>query len=531
MLPGRTQDNTTPVSHSANAIPTAIRPPRRRIDRRVAATPPGSNGRGSRVEDALVPTSQLYVEDTVRNVHRFSLSMRWLLCALALWLCIWVGEWLPRAAQLRTVAIVMLCGAVLLYRWHLAPFSSALVALCVLGFSSGAHAWHQQLHIVEGECRGVATVRADPTSRGYGVATVLEFQKKRYKVMAYGSSGRHLVQRLVGESVLVVGECSVNEGTYSRFDRINHVVGRMNVSSVSEMFSEGSMFVRAANRMRRSLVRGVESMPLGQRSLFTGLVIGDDRDQSPEMVQRFRASGLSHLCAVSGQNVAYLLIVASPLLKRRSKWVRWWFTILLLVWFVVLTRAEPSVLRASFMAAMVASNAALKSPANARVVLSRAVVMLLLIDPMLAWSVGFALSVGATAGLAWVSAGIGRLVGSRGVLAATLAAQLGTAPISLIVFGFVPVISLIANPLAIPVAGLVMTIGLPVALLASAVPALVPLVSWLMMIPVAWVDGVSHVAAYVSPRGWWNGLLWTLVILGILVRFRRNARRHTAVAG
>ena len=438
---------------------------------------------------------------------------------------------MARAALLRPSAVVLLVFVLLLYRSAFVSVGAVVVALCVLGFSSGAHAWHQQLRVVEGECSGVATVRVDPTFRSYGTATVLEFQHKRYKVLAYGSAGRHLAQRLVGESVRVVGECSVNEGAYSRFDRINHVVGRMNVSAVSETFSEGSMFVRAANRMRRSLVRGVETMPTGQRALFTGLVIGDDRDQSPEMLQRFRNSGLSHLCAVSGQNVAYLLIVVSPLLKRRSRWMKWCITMLLLVWFVVLTRAEPSVLRAAFMAAMVASNALLKSPANARVVLSRAVVALLLIDPMLAWSVGFALSVGATAGLAWVSSGIGRMVGSRGVLAATLAAQLGTAPVSLLVFGFVPVISLVANPFAIPVAGFVMTIGLPVALLASAVPVLVPVVSWLLVLPVAWVDAVSHVASRLSPRGWWNGLLWALVTLGIVLRARRNAQRHTAVAG
>jgi competence protein ComEC len=112
-----------------------------------------------------------------------------------------------------------------------------------------------------------------------------------------------------------------------------------------------------------------------------------------------------------------------------------------------------------------------------------------------------------------------------------LAAQLGIAPVSLLVFGFVPVISLVANPLAIPVAGFVMTVGLPVALLASAVPVLVPAVSWLLLLPVAWVDGVSQVASHLSPRGWWNGFLWALVILGIVLRARRNARRHTAVAG
>jgi competence protein ComEC len=159
------------------------------------------------------------------------------------------------------------------------------------------------------------------------------------------------------------------------------------------------------------------------------------------------------------------------------------------------------------------------------------VIVLLLIDPMLAWSVGFALSVGATAGLAWASAGIGRMMGSRGVLAATLAAQLGTAPISLLVFGFVPVISLLANPLAIPVAGFVMTIGLPIALLAAAVPVLVPAVSWLLTIPVAWVDGVSRIASFLSPQGWWNGGIWLIVVVLLMYRVKKNAQRHTAVAG
>lgn len=501
------------------------------MERRVAATPPGSSGRESRVEDSLMPTSQLYVDGNSQNVHRMSPSVRWLFFAVVLWAGIWMGEWFPRCASMRWWAMSLLLICALLLRAEMMTVSAVLALLFIGGLASGASAWHQPLRVIEGECRGVATVRVDPTFRSNGTATVLELRHKRYKVLAYGSAGRHLARRLVGESVRVVGECSLNDGAFSRFDRINHVVGRMNLSSVSETFSEGSMFVRAANRMRRSLVNGVESMPFGQRALFTGLVIGDDRDQSPEMVQRFRSSGLSHLCAVSGQNVAYLLIVASPLLKRRSKWMKWSLTMLLLTWFVVLTRAEPSVLRAAFMAAMVASNALLKSPVNARVVLSRAVLVLLLIDPMLAWSVGFALSVGATAGLAWASAGIGRVVGKRGVLAATLAAQLGTAPVSLIVFGFVPVISLLANPLAIPVAGFVMTVGLPLALLASAVPVLVPLVSWVLAIPVAWVDGVSRAASFLSPHGWWNGALWALTGLMLLRRAMRNAQRHTAVAG
>lgn len=531
MTPGRIQESTMPPSHIEAATPMAMSPPRRRTARRVAATPPGSSGRDSLVDVDLLPTSQLYVDSAVPRVHRVGSSMNWLFLAVVVWAGTWVGEWWPRLSNGRVIAVIFLSVGCILFRYSLLPLFVIVLMLFAVGLTNGSAAWHKSSDVGEGTCAGIATVRVDPSFHSYGTASVLELDQKRYKVLAYGAPGRALAQRLVGESVRIEGECTRNEGQFARFDHINHVVGRLTVASVSESYSEGSVFVRTANRMRRALVRGVERMPSEHRALFTGLVIGDDRDQSPAMVQRFRDSGLSHLCAVSGQNVAYLLIVASPLLKRRSNWVKWCLTMLLLVWFVALTRGEPSVLRAAFMAGMVASNTLLKSPANARIVLSRAVIVLLLIDPMLAWSVGFALSVGATAGLAWASAGIGRMMGSRGVLAATLAAQLGTAPISLLVFGFVPVISLLANPLAIPVAGIVMTIGLPIALLASAIPVLVPAVSWLLTIPVAWVDGVSRITSFLSPQGWWNGGFWLIVAILLVYRMRKNAQGHTAVAG
>jgi competence protein ComEC len=244
----------------------------------------------------------------------------------------------------------------------------------------------------------------------------------------------------------------------------------MNISEVSEKYGEGSAMMRAANRMRRSLVDGVQSMPHDLRALFTGLVIGDDREQSREMINDFRASGLSHVCAVSGQNVAYLLAMLAPFLSRLGRGARWWVTLFVIAWFVVLTRGEPSVLRAAVMAGLVATNAAIGSSMNARSILACTVMVLLVVDPMLAWSVGFALSVGATAGLAWVSAWLGKVVGGRGVVAATLAAQVGTTPIQMLVFGYVPVVSLIANPLAVGVSGAVMMFGLPLALMSSLVP-------------------------------------------------------------
>ncbi|MSZ55182.1 MAG: hypothetical protein F2595_02825, partial [Actinobacteria bacterium] len=365
----------------------------------------------------------------------------------------------------------------------------------------------------------------------HGVGTVLQLHGMRYRVVAYGASGAHLAQRLAGEHVRVVGTCRETAGPYSRYDRITHVVGRMSLTSVSEEFSEGSMAIRAANRMRRTLVGGVSSMSHDMRALFLGLVIGDDREQPRSMISDFRSSGLSHLCAVSGQNVAYLLAAMSPLLQRLRRTPKLIAIVAVIGWFVVLTRAEPSVLRAAVMAGLVALSGAFGWGMNARTVLACTVIALLMIDPMLAWSVGFGLSVGATAGLAWLSASLGKLVGGRGVVAATLAAQLGTMPVSLVVFGYVPVVSLIANPLALTVAGAVMMIGLPCALLGGAFSAVEPLVSACMTIPVMWVAGVARVASHISPHGTVNIALWFCVGAWVWRQRRNMARRHTDVAG
>jgi competence protein ComEC len=283
--------------------------------------------------------------------------------------------------------------------------------------------------------------------------------------------------------------------------------------------------------MRRSLVDGVRSMSHDTRALFTGLVIGDDREQSKAMINDFRASGLSHVCAVSGQNVAYLLAMLAPFLSRLGRGSRWWVTLCVIAWFAVLTRGEPSVLRAAVMAGLVATNAALGSSMNARSILACTVMALLMIDPMLAWSVGFALSVGATAGLAWVSAGLSKVVGGRGVLAATLAAQAGTTPIQMLVFGSVPVVSVIANPLAVGVSGAVMMFGLPLALFASMVPSLEPALSFIMSIPVAWVAWVARSCASVAPTGALNAVLWVCVPVVIWWVHKRRAQRHRGVAG
>jgi competence protein ComEC len=257
-------------------------------------------------------------------------------------------------------------------------------------------------------------------------------------------------------------------------------------------------------------------MPDPYGPLFRGLVIGDDRDQPMAMIDRFRASGLSHLTAVSGQNVSYLLAACGPLLVRMGPRPRWVVTVGLIAWFVTLTRFEPSILRAGAMALLSATAFTTGRERSPVRVLAVAVLGLVVIDPLLVWSVGFWLSVGATAGVCAIGPRLARRFRRLGAVAVplgvTLGAQLGVVVPSVLVFGRLPLVSVPANLLAVPVAGAVMLYGMPAALIAGLVPMTAPVVMFPAFLGTKWVDTVAVLGARLEPDPPWVWVGWALLV-------------------
>ncbi len=272
------------------------------------------------------------------------------------------------------------------------------------------------------------------------------------------------------------------------------------------------------------------------RALFLGLVIGDDRAEPADLVDDFRAAGLSHLTAVSGQNVALVLVAAGPLLRRLRPAPRWIATSGLVGWFALLTRFEPSILRASAMA-LLAATAFWRGWKVAPIrLLALSVCALELIDPLLVWSVGWWLSVSATAALALFARPLAvRLPGPRWVrdpLAVTIAAQLGVAPLSLLVFGRMSLLALPANLLAVPVAGFVMAWGIPAGLVAGAFrswPAVTAVVNLPTLLATRWVRLIAELVARLDP-GWpvaWVLCIQAAPVAAVLLLATRRRRAST----
>lgn len=444
-----------------------------------------------------------------------------------------IGAWQVRGEIAPATAGGLVLGLALLARAVIRGLPGAwwLVALTLLGAALGQRSWTAVGSATTGSIDTRAVVMADPVERGRSLEIVLEVEGERFTVWARGSPARRLGSAAMGDTVRIVGE-RTRPDDLPTWLLSRHVVGRLDVERVGSV-RPGAPVFRAANRVRDQLEHGGRTLPEADRALFTGLVYGDDRAVPPDTVDAFRAAGLSHLTAVSGQNVAYVLAAASPLLRRLPPWGRWAATVALIAWFALLTRFEPSVLRASVMAGVAATAFVTGRERSGIGILSIALTGLLLVDPLLVWSVGLWLSAAATAGLALLASPIEKVLpGPRWLArlgAAAIAAQAGVLPVSGAVFGIPSVISLPANVLAVPVAGLVMLVGFPLALVASVLPdGLAAVLQLPCLIGVRWVSGLAHLGADLSPPTSVSAVMWTALGLLLLVRLRRREPTPTS---
>jgi competence protein ComEC len=412
-------------------------------------------------------------------------------------------------------------------------FALGLAVLVAVAVVRSDHALEGLAPDVLGPYSGWATVAADPAPVRGATRVILQIDGERYECWVRGSAGQQRVSRWhQGDVAWVAGRR--RPLTPERADRVawQHVVGEFERDWFGDV-RDGRPLAVAANRVRGLVARGTAVLPDPRAALARGLIIGDDRDQPPAVTERFRASGLSHLTAVSGQNVGYVLAAAGPLLRRTATAGRLVATVALIAWFVVLTRAEPSILRAGLMAALAAVAFAVGREREPPRLLALAVIGLLLVDPLLVRSVGFWLSVGATAGVTIVAPPLARSLRRLGPaalpVAVTLGAQVGVALPSLLVFGRLSFVSTFANLLAVPVAGLVMLVGLPAALIAGALPPLAGVVMFPVDIGVRWVDGVACVGERLQPPVAVNAVGWTLITLAVLVLTRGGRIRSAAV--
>lgn len=259
--------------------------------------------------------------------------------------------------------------------------------------------------------------------------------------------------------------------------------------------------------LRERIVGTIESsLPEQQAGLLNGMLIGYREGLTQEIEDVFRDAGLSHLMAVSGANVAF---IAAPLVfilrkLRLGKRVINIIVIAALGIFICITGFEPSVVRAVIMADIILTGRIIMREPDTLSSLSLAALIMLFYNPCTLFNIGFQLSFAATVSLVLLYRNISRMINinifPRGVvdiLSATLAAQIGVLPVTVVYFNNVPVISLVTNLLAAPAAGLITVLGCLMAVIGQISTTLSTMVGYVNCALLSFVLWISKIAASV----------------------------------
>ncbi|MCA9829339.1 MAG: DNA internalization-related competence protein ComEC/Rec2 [Dehalococcoidia bacterium] len=278
---------------------------------------------------------------------------------------------------------------------------------------------------------------------------------------------------LPGDVVRLEGQLDLPTDDLNGFDYRAYLLGRGIVSTMAfpkaDLVERGGFSPERAStslqlRMEHALRR---SLPEPEASLAAGIAIGRDDALPQDVVDAFRASGLAHLTAVSGSNVAILaalvFLVATPVVGRR------WAILpaaAVLALYLIAAGLAPTVVRSTIMAWALLGGVAMGRPQSGLAALGLAAIVMTAHDPRLAQDVGFQLSLTATAGLIvlapwidyWLMVAVTRasLAGFVGRLPVqafsfTTAATIATLPVVATTFGRVSIAGLWANVIAEPV--------------------------------------------------------------------------------
>jgi competence protein ComEC len=291
-----------------------------------------------------------------------------------------------------------------------------------------------------------------------------------------------------------------------------------------------------ASQLRTHLKLALAHTPTDAKALVPGLALGDTSALSPELQSAMRTAGLTHLVAVSGANVTILLTIVFTCLPRARMRTRVICALVLLTAFVIIVRPQPSVLRAATMGVVVLVGNLLARRAQAIVTLAVAVIVLLVIDPLLAATYGFALSVAATAGLLVYSPSLKRFLASRlpkripawliDGLVVTLAAQFAVAPILVQLGGPISLAAIPANLIAVPLASGAMVTGLVLTGASLLYLPLAQVIAWIAALLAMFIADVARAASAATflvvpwPSGVIGVLLSLLACLGLILTVR-----------
>lgn len=283
---------------------------------------------------------------------------------------------------------------------------------------------------------------------------------------------------------------------------------------------------------------GIEGQELG---IISALTLGYREDLDKDVQRAFSASGAMHVLAVSGLHtgivwgiVVWILTLGGfgkPLWDEKLR--RWLLNIsaILLIWaYAFVTGLSPSVMRSALMLTFWALSSLFEKQTSRWNPLLAAAVVILIVNPLALWSVSFQLSFAAVAGIMLFGSSMQQAVVSKGrvwqsvsgLLIVSLAAQLGTMPLTLHYFGQTSNYFALTNLIVVPMAGILLSLGFSTLAMSWCAVGewlgwATKWCTWLLNQAVQWIESLPYSTTHMHLSEWGVIGLYGAIICGLLM--------------
>lgn len=392
-------------------------------------------------------------------------------------------------------AITLSCSFVKAYQWRAVPTVMMGTTFVFAGILLTNMHFHPSLsnHMLEKNTDWVVQVTEEPTLRERSVkvaANVLQTcdnQNLTSKILLYFQTSDKAHELRYGDLILVHTNLSRIAPPHNPDAFDSQLYMRRRGIYYSGFVRDGAwQYVghKPANRltataqMIRNYLKDIyiaTGMGGDELDILKAILLGDDDTLDPELKAAYSSAGVSHILCVSGMHVGVLFMIINFLLKPldlfRSSRILKSALVMVVIWlYAHITGLAPSVTRSATMFTFVAIGQLLRRNTTVFHSLSASMFILLIINPLLLFEVGFQLSYLAVAGIVLFQPKLAAIYRCRTrvgkyfweLLTVSVAAQLGTSPISIFYFAQFPNYFMLSNLSVITLSFVVIITGVAI---------------------------------------------------------------------
>lgn len=403
---------------------------------------------------------------------------------------------------------------------------------------------YEEVYKTQGEIKFTGVIISSKIEKDYYNVFIVKSKNKRFyinvdKKKEYDYGDKILIK---GEYLRPEKQRNYKGFDYSKYLKSKNIYGIIKVKDV-ELLEKSKCFylVKGINKLRIIIKNKIDkNWNEESKSLLIGMILGDTDDIDKETIEDFRNSNISHILAISGMHISYIIIGVNIVTKRIFGYRKSnYFSILIIVFYLLMVGICPSISRASIMAIITILSKLLYRKSDTLSNISLSALILLVYNPYIIFDLGFQFSYLGTLGITLFSKNIFNMLKSiknkrkKSILnnklgkaiSVVLSAQILLFPISILNNGTIGIYIIFINLLASMIIAPILILGIIYIIFLFFNIGISNFISFILRILIQMLLFISNISKlpmgkfYISSPSLLEILIYFLFIFFIQIRF------------